>query len=79
MTMDPGFRALLDATNAVEMPPLSTLPPAMIREGYRAQRVGVDAGAPTDLEVRDLEVGGAEGPAPRRDERPVGGGVGEPD
>jgi acetyl esterase len=61
MTMDSGFRALLDATNAVEMPPLSTLPPAMIREGYRAQRVGVDAGAPTDLDVRDLEVAGGAG------------------
>ena len=61
MTMDPGFRALLDATNAVEMPPLSTLPPAMIREGYRGQRVGVDAGAPTDLDVRDLQVAGGAG------------------
>lgn len=61
MTMHPGFRALLDATYAVEMPPLSTLPPAMIREGYRAQRVGVDPGAPTDLDVRDLEVGGGAG------------------
>jgi acetyl esterase len=59
--MDPGFRALLDATNAVEMPPLSTLPPAMIREGYRGQRVGVDAGAPTDLDVRDLQVAGGAG------------------
>jgi len=66
MTMDPGFRALLDATNAVEMPPLSSLPPAMIREGYRAQRVGVDAGAPTDLAVRDLEVDGAAGPLKAR-------------
>ena len=53
MTMDSGFRALLDATNAVEMPPLSTLPPAMIREGYRAQRVGVDAGAPTGPRPRE--------------------------
>jgi len=66
MTMDSGFRALLDATNAVEMPPLSTLPPAMIREGYRAQRVGVDAGAPTDLDVRDLEVAGGAGPLKAR-------------
>ncbi len=72
MTMDPGFRALLDATNAVEMPPLNTLPPAMIREGYRAQRVGVDAGAPTDLDVRDLEVGGAEGPLKARLYTPQG-------
>jgi acetyl esterase len=72
MTMDPGFRALLDATNAVEMPPLSTLPPAMIREGYRAQRVGVDTGAPTDLDVRDLEVAGAAGPLKARLYTPKG-------
>jgi acetyl esterase len=72
MTMDPGFRALLDAANAVEMPPLSTLPPAMIREGYRAQRVGVDAGAPTDLEVRDLQVAGGAGPVPARLYTPKG-------
>lgn len=66
MTMDPAFRALLDATNAVEMPPLKTLPPAMIREGYRAQRVGVDAGAPIDLDVRDIEVAGGAGPIKAR-------------
>lgn len=72
MTMDPGFRALLDATNAVEMPPLSALPPAMIREGYRAQRVGVDAGAPTDLDVRDIEVAGAAGPLKARLYTPKG-------
>lgn len=78
MTMDPGFRALLDATNAVEMPPLSTLPPAMIREGYRAQRFGVDAGAPTDLDVRDLEVGGGAWPLKARLYTPGGAAAAGP-
>jgi len=64
--LDPHFRALLDAANAVEMPPLSQLPPALIREGYRAQRVGTDAGAPTDLDVRDLAVDGGAGPVNAR-------------
>jgi acetyl esterase len=70
--LDPHFRALLDAANAVEMPPLSQLPPALIREGYRAQRVGTDAGAPTDLEVRDLQVDGGAGPVKARLYTPKG-------
>jgi len=70
--LDPHFRALLDAANAVEMPPLSQLPPAMIREGYRAQRVGTDAGAPTDLDVRDLQVDGGAGPVNARLYTPKG-------
>ena len=70
--LDPHFRALLDAANAVEMPPLSQLPPAMIREGYRAQRVGTDAGAPTDLDVRDLTVDGGAGPVNARLYTPKG-------
>ncbi len=70
--LDPHFRALLDAANAIEMPPLNTLPPAMLREGYRAQRVGVDAGAPTDLDVRELEVAGGAGPLRARLYTPEG-------
>ncbi|HRF01712.1 MAG TPA: hypothetical protein PLI18_14410 [Pirellulaceae bacterium] len=42
-------------------------------EPLRKAPVGGAAGMPAE------PVGGAEGPAPRRDERPVGGGVGEPD
>ncbi len=78
MTMHPGFRALLDAANAVEMPPLNTLPPMVLREGYRAQRVGVDAGAPTDLDVRDLEVGGGAGPLRARLYTPKDAGASGP-
>jgi len=64
--LDPHFRAMLDAAAAIEMPPLSMLPPDLIRESYRATRVGLDAGAPRDLDVRDLEVAGAAGPLKAR-------------
>ena len=52
--LDPHFKAMLDELAKIEMPPLAVLPPAMVREGYRATRVGLDAGAPRDLDVRDL-------------------------
>lgn len=64
--LDPHFRAMLDAAAAIEMPPLALIPPPMIRENYRATRVGLDAGAPRDLDVRDLEVAGAAGPLKAR-------------
>lgn len=66
MSLDPHFRAMLDAAAAIEMPPLSTLPPQMVRMGYVAQRAGLDAGAPKDLAVRDLEVDGGAGPLKAR-------------
>ena len=59
--LDPHFKAMLDELAKIEMPPLAVLPPEMVREGYRATRVGLDAGAPNDLEVRDLQVDGADG------------------
>ncbi|MDO8295351.1 MAG: alpha/beta hydrolase [Caulobacter sp.] len=70
--LDKAFRAMLDAAAAIEMPPLAQLPAEMVRAGYVAQRAGHDAGAPKDLDVRDIEVAGAAGPlkarlyAPRR-------------
>jgi len=66
MTLDPHFRAMLDAAAAIEMPPLATLPPELIRMGYVAQRAGLDAGAPKDLDVRDLTVDGGAGPLKAR-------------
>lgn len=60
--LDPHFAALLDTMKAVEMPPLDTLPPDMVRMGYRMQRAGVDPGAPKNLAVRDLQIDGAAGP-----------------
>ena len=64
--LDPHFRAMLDAAAAIEMPPLAQLPHEMVRAGYVAQRAGLDAGAPKDLDVRNLEVDGADGPIKAR-------------
>jgi len=66
MNLDPHFRAMLDAAAAIEMPPLATLPPEMIRMGYVAQRAGLDAGAPKDLTVSDIKVDGGAGPIKAR-------------
>lgn len=66
MSLDPHFRAMLDAAAAIEMPPLATLPPEMIRMGYVAQRAGLDAGAPKDLTVSDIQVAGGDGPLKAR-------------
>lgn len=66
MSLDPHFRAMLDAAAAIEMPPLATLPPEMIRMGYVAQRAGLDAGAPKDLAVSDIQVAGGDGPLKAR-------------
>ena len=66
MSLDPHFRAMLDAAAAIEMPPLATLPPEMIRMGYVAQRAGLDAGAPKDLSVSDIQIDGGAGPLKAR-------------
>ncbi len=66
MSLDPHFRAMLDAAAAIEMPPLATLPPELIRMGYIAQRAGLDAGAPKDLAVSDIQVDGGAGPLKAR-------------
>ena len=70
--LDKAFRAMLDAAAAIEMPPLATLPAEMVRAGYIAQRAGLDAGAPKDLDVRNLEVAGAAGPLKARLYKPQG-------
>jgi acetyl esterase len=64
--LDPHFKAMLDQLATVEMPPLAALPAALVREGYRSTRVGLDPGAPQDLAVRDLEVTGGAGPLKAR-------------
>jgi acetyl esterase len=64
--LDPHFRAMLDAAAAIEMQPLDTLPAEMIRMGYVAQRAGLDAGAPKDLDVRELQIDGGAGPLKAR-------------
>ena len=65
-TLDPHFDAMLEAAKAIQMPPMAAIPAPMVRELYRSQRAGQDAGAPKDLDVRDLEVAGAEGPLKAR-------------
>jgi acetyl esterase len=64
--LDPHFDAMLEAAKAIEMPPMAMIPAPMVRDMYRAQRSGLDAGAPKDLEVRDLEVAGGAGPLKAR-------------
>ena len=70
--LDQHFRAMLDALAAVETPPVALVPVEMVRAGYRMQRVGIDAGAPRDLDVRDLQVAGAAGPLKARLYTPKG-------
>lgn len=70
--LDQAFRAMLDAAAAIPMPPLAQLPADMVRAGYVAQRSGLDAGAPKDLDVRNLEVAGGAGPIKARLYKPQG-------
>jgi len=76
--LDPHFKAMLDQLASVEMPPLSALPPALVREGYRSTRMGLDAGAPQNLEVRNLEVAGGAGPLKARLYTPKDAGAAGP-
>ena len=69
MTLDPHFQAMFDeqARNAPATPPLTQLPPDMVRAGYRAQRTSQNVRtAPGGVETRDISVGGAVGPIPAR-------------
>jgi acetyl esterase len=69
MTLDPNFKAMLEAQarNAPATPPISQLPPDMVRAGYRAQRTAQNAQTtPTGVEARDLQVAGGAGPIPAR-------------
>ncbi len=70
MTLDPHFKAMFDAqaaAAAAATPPLTQIPPDMVRAGYRAQRTSQNvASTVTSVAVRDLEVGGEAGPRPAR-------------
>lgn len=74
--MDPHIKALIDeqaaAAAANPMPPLDALPPEMIRAGYRMQRQAQNLNAPKDVETRDIQVAGADGPIPARLYTPAG-------
>lgn len=70
MTLDPHFKAMLDAqaaAAAAATPPLAQVPPDMVRAGYRAQRTSQNVNSTVaSVAARDLEVGGAAGPRPAR-------------
>ena len=71
MTLDPHFKAMLDEQAAAAAgqaaPPLSAIPPTMVRAGYQMQRKAQNtATSPTDVETRDLQVGGGDGAIPAR-------------
>ena len=69
MSMDPNFKAMLDAQAAAapaQSPPIDALPPAMLRAGYQMQRKAQNTTVPQDVVVRDLEVAGADGQIPAR-------------
>ncbi len=71
--IDPHIQAMLDANQPPEgMPPLDVLPAEMVRAGYRMQRMAQDQTAPKDVTVRELKVGGAEGPLDARLYAPSG-------
>jgi acetyl esterase len=75
-TLDPGFQAMLEeqaAATPADAPPLTALPPAMVRAGYQMQRTAQNlATAPKDVETRDLTVSGAAGPVAARLYTPAG-------
>jgi acetyl esterase/lipase len=68
--LDPHFKAMLDAQAAAAPqagPPLTAIPPEMVRAGYRAQRTSQNVNTTiASVATRDLEVGGGAGPRPAR-------------
>jgi len=76
MSMDPHIKAMLDeqaAAAPAESPPLSAIPPEMVRMGYRMQRQAQNqASAPQDVAAKDLKVAGAAGPIAARLYTPPG-------
>jgi len=74
--LDPHFKAMLEEEARAappDMPPLESLPPAMIREGYRLQRQAQNVNStPADVAARDLMVGGGAAEVPARLYAPAG-------
>jgi acetyl esterase len=69
MTLDPHFKAMLDAQAAAApaATPLTAIPPDMVRAGYRAQRTSQNVQTTVaSVQARELEVGGGAGPRPAR-------------
>ena len=76
MTLDPHFKAMFEAQAQGAQaagPPLSQIPPALVRAGYQAQRKAQNVRtAPADVETRDLSVGGGAGHVAARLYTPAG-------
>lgn len=74
--MDPHIKAMIEQAEAAAAgqpaPPLDAIPPEMIRAGYRMQRAAQNLNAPKDVEARDLQVDGADGPIGARLYTPAG-------
>ncbi|HEY2049143.1 MAG TPA: alpha/beta hydrolase [Caulobacteraceae bacterium] len=74
--MDPHFKAMLEeqaASAPAETPPLQMIPREFLRGMYREQRKSQNLKtSPTDVEARDLQVGGGAGPVPARLYTPAG-------
>ena len=68
--LDPHFKAMLEAQAAeapTDMPPLTAIPPEMLRAGYRMQRVAQNVEtSPQSVESRDFVVPGPAGDIPVR-------------
>jgi acetyl esterase len=80
--MDVGFQKMLEqeAMQApADAPPLTALPPDMVRAGYRMQRTAQNANtSPKDVETRDLKVDGAAGSISARLYAPAGAAASGP-
>src|SRR5436190_1807394 len=75
LVLDPHFKAMIDAEAAAapaEAPPIEALPVEMVRAGYVMQRTGQNTKAPKNLDVRDLQVAGGDGPIKARLYTPEG-------
>lgn len=74
--IDPHFAAMLEEqkklAEANPLPPLTELPPEMVRAGYQTQRKAQDQNAPRDVETRDFQIPGPNGPIPVRLYTPAG-------
>lgn len=77
--LDPAFRRAVEALAEAmgpNPPPLASIPPAVVRDLYRAQRIAQNAAtSPASVAARGLEVGGADGWLPARLYTPHGAGA----
>src|SRR2546423_8046253 len=73
MPLDPQTKVYLDQMEALNMPPLSALPPEVIRQGIAAQIASAPAGEPV-AKVENRTIPGPAGEIPVRIYTPEGSG-----